>query len=106
MREAQTPRQLHEPSIQVRLAPIASGGRIANKLGIAQLVRVVDHVADTDVPAKLTRQVELQRGECRRDGGHGEGAVSEGVMRELNNQRTVDAAREGDEGRAEPGDNL
>ena len=61
---------------------------------------------DTDVPAKLTRQIEFQRGKCRRNGGHGEGAVSEGIVRELDNQRTIDAAREGDEGRAQPGDHF
>jgi len=90
--------QRDECGIEIGLAVIASGGVISYEPIVAKLVRVVKDLMHADLRARLPRQCEFHRRECCRHGGDRRGAIPQDVVRRLQHQRAVDAAREGDEG--------
>ena len=82
---------------QVVLAEVAAVGRVLGVAGDGQLVGVHDHVLGAQRGGERTSLGEVVGGGRGRDGGEGETARSEDVVRHAQEEGGIDAAREGDQ---------
>ena len=89
---------------QLGLAVVAAVGGVLREARALELVRLDDLEARADQGGQLARRGALALGHGDRDGGQADAAVAEHVVRDPQQQRRVDAAREADQRRAVAGD--